>query len=378
MVGPDPEDASAKRALLSPTAGDDACASGDGDGDGTSTTPSSPTLSATPLTRVRDYGIDACEMLYTVLACAFFMLVGPMLIMSNKYLLTTAHFSYPLLLTSMHQCSSSFFCTLLVHVLRVVPLRQEVSWADWRRTICVMSAGTTAALCLGISAYLYLTVSFIEILKGFTPVVTIMVQSLFGEPLPSCRIAMAVLMISLGTAISSFGELHLNLTGLILMLLSVYCEATRMVLTQRLLNDMNFHVIEGLYHISPVSAVLAFSIACVLELPKINHHKLAAALPDTWHLFAVNLLLGFCVNGARRRRAPSPRAVEARRRGAPSRRAVEARSRARACAPCGSRARMRAMRGGVARGRAMMGGARAGTRTRLCTSRLASRLASCA
>ena len=59
----------------------------------------------------------------------------------------------------------------------------------------------------------FLTVAFVEILKGFTPVVTMMVQSAFGEPLPSCRVAGAVLMISFGTAVSSFGEMHLNLTG---------------------------------------------------------------------------------------------------------------------------------------------------------------------
>ena len=183
------------------------------------------------------------EMTLTVLTCVLYMLVGPMLIMSNKYLMTTGQFRFPILLTAFHQSSSSICCTVLIRCCRLVPLKHDVTWTLWWKNIFVVGATTTAALCTGTSSYLYLTVAFIEILKGFTPVVTMMVQSLFGEPLPSCRISAAVLMISLGTAISSYGELNLSLTGLVLMLVSVYCEATRLMLTQRLLKHMNFHVL---------------------------------------------------------------------------------------------------------------------------------------
>lgn len=182
----------------------------------------------------------------TVLTCAVYMLVGPMLIMSNKYLLTTGQFHFPILLTALHQTSSAICSAVLVRQpCALMPLEHEVTWSDWWRRIFAVGMLTTAALCTGNASYLYLTVSFIEILKGFTPVVTMMVQALFGEPLPTCRIAMAVLMISLGTAISSFGELNLNLTGLLFMLASVYCEATRLMLTQRLLTHMNLHVLVG-------------------------------------------------------------------------------------------------------------------------------------
>ena len=45
----------------------------------------------------------------TVLTCAVYMLVGPMLIMSNKYLLTTGQFHFPILLTALHQTRSSMW-----------------------------------------------------------------------------------------------------------------------------------------------------------------------------------------------------------------------------------------------------------------------------
>ena len=239
------------------------------------------------------------ELAITLLVCTLYMLVGPLLIMSNKYLLTAGKFHYPIILTTMHQAMSAVCCAVLLRGCKVVPLAHDVTWQVWRTNILAVGVMMTAALCTGNASYLYLTVAFVEILKGFTPVVTMMVQSLFGEPLPTCKIAACVLMISLGTAISSFGEMHLDLTGLLLMLLSVYCEATRLMLTQRLLRHMDFHVLEGLYYMSPTSALCAFAVALVVEVPRFHTRRFVASLPDTWHLFLANALLGFLVNGKR-------------------------------------------------------------------------------
>jgi len=236
------------------------------------------------------------ELFLTLLVCTVYMLVGPLLIMSNKYLLTTGKFHYPILLTTMHQLMSSICCTVLIRGCALVPLAHEVSWRVWRTNIFAVGLMTTGALCTGNASYLYLTVAFVEILKGFTPVVTMMMQSVFGEPLPSCRIAACVLMISLGTAVSSFGEVHMSLTGLLLMLGSIYCEATRLMLTQRLLLHMNFHVLEGLYYMSPASALCAMLVALVVEAPRVDTAALIASLPHMWHLYLMNALLGFGVN----------------------------------------------------------------------------------
>jgi len=238
------------------------------------------------------------EMALTVAICAGFMIVGPVLIMSNKYLLTKSGFGYPLLLTALHQLSSAFFCMVLVRGCAVVQLKQKISWSFWCRSIMLVGLATTGALCFGNSAYMYLTVSFIEILKGFTPIVTMMVQTMGGEPMPTCRIASVVLMISMGTAVSSFGELRMDFMGLGLMLASVYCEATRLMLTQRLLQHKNFHVLEGLYYISPASAICSLLIAAVMELHSLDSRAVIASLPSTWPLYATNMLLGFLVNVA--------------------------------------------------------------------------------
>ena len=170
----------------------------------------------------------------TVFVCLVFTAVGPTLILTNKYLMSRCKFPYPILLTCSGQISSSIISFFLVRVLKVVP-HTPMSWPVYLRSVSVVGLMACLAMASGNSTYLYLTVSFIEILKGFTPVVTIMVQAVFGQAFPRPIAGLAVLMISLGTAISSYGEMELNLVGVSLMLSSVYCEAMRLMLTQRLL-----------------------------------------------------------------------------------------------------------------------------------------------
>jgi len=233
----------------------------------------------------------------TVIVCILYTLVGPLLIMLNKIILTKHGFPYPILLTTCHQVSSAIFAAFFVRVLRVIPMNHStMTWGFWRQNVLVVGFATTAALSTGNTSYMYLTVAFIEILKGFTPVVTMMVQTLSGEPFPRPAIAAAVLCISLGTAISSFGELNLNWTGLCLMLLSVYCEAMRLMLTQRMLQKLDFHVLEGLYFMAPASAIWMLVLAAFVELPRLQTHRVLAALPQTWHLFVAASVLGFLVN----------------------------------------------------------------------------------
>ena len=78
------------------------------------------------------------------------------------------------------------------------------------------------------------------------------------------------------------------------------------MLTQRLLQHKNFHVLEGLYYISPASAICSLLIAAVMELHSLDSRAVIASLPSTWPLYATNMLLGFLVNGPRAHPRPSP------------------------------------------------------------------------
>ena len=235
------------------------------------------------------------ETALTVLVCVVYTLVGPLLIFVNKYLMTKGHFPFPITITCLGQSFSGLFAAILVRGVGVVR-HEPVTWDFWLRNVVLCGAATTAALATGNSAYLFLTVSFVEILKGFTPVVTLMVQQVAGQAAPKLPTLLSVLMISVGTAIASYGELHLNWTGVVIMLASVYSEALRLMLTQRMLTHKRFHVLVGLYHLAPTSAFFLAVLAAAVEAPLMNFAKLRAELPGSAPLLVAAFSLAFLVN----------------------------------------------------------------------------------
>jgi drug/metabolite transporter (DMT)-like permease len=85
---------------------------------------------------------------------------------------------------------------------------------------------------MGNVVYLYLTVAFIQMLKAFTPVVTMACLFVAGLESPTRAMIAAVMLTASGTALAAAGEMRLNLLGLMFMFGSELCEAVRLVMTQ--------------------------------------------------------------------------------------------------------------------------------------------------
>ena len=110
------------------------------------------------------------------------------------------------------------------------------------RNLIPIGAALATTLAAGNAVYLYLPVGYIQMLKAFTPVVTLSMLWLTGVETPTTSVLLAVLAICAGTAIASVGEGQLNALGLVLMLTAEVAEAVRLVLTQKLLNNLRFGV----------------------------------------------------------------------------------------------------------------------------------------
>ena len=68
---------------------------------------------------------------------------------------------------------------------------------------------------------------------------------LTGVEKPTKPVIVAIFVISLGTAATCSFTLEYNILGLLVMFISEAAEAIRLVLTQFLLKNMKFGVIEG-------------------------------------------------------------------------------------------------------------------------------------
>ncbi|GIL68471.1 hypothetical protein Vafri_21743 [Volvox africanus] len=151
----------------------------------------------------------------------------------------------------------------------------------------------------GNMGYLYLTVAFVQMLKAFCPVVTMILLFVAQLETASRKLVAAVTLIAVGVALASYGELNMSLIGLTAMLISVVAESVRLVMTQYLLaagGGGNLNPMEGLFYISSAcTAVLAVQ-ASYMEWPQLLRQRHYLAIPAHPYNFAAAACCGFFVN----------------------------------------------------------------------------------
>jgi len=255
------------------------------------------------------------------LATAVYMSVGPALILVNKYILTDLGFRFPVIVSAFGQLASWVFTLLCFRVLRTHELQMchHVTWRFYVTNMGVVGICSAGAIAFGQGVYLYLSVAFIQILKSLTPVITSLLLVAFNIEHPSLAVWLCVLMISVGAAVASYGELHFSALGTALMMAASVCEGMRLVLSQKILVNLKFPAMEGLYYNSPICAAWMLVAAAIIEMPDFLEQERAAQaaaaaagpgveLPpgspvSPWHLFtshagiiAVASALGVLVN----------------------------------------------------------------------------------
>lgn len=93
----------------------------------------------------------------------------------------------------------------------------------------------------------------------------------------------SVLGICAGTAIASVGEMNFSPIGLGIMFMAELTEATRLVLTQYLLNNLKFGIIEGQYYLAPAGALCLFAASAMMEMTAIlEKGSLSLILQHPW------------------------------------------------------------------------------------------------
>ena len=123
-------------------------------------------------------------------ACTLYLLVGPALILVNKQILSGLNFAYPMALSGLGLLFSSTTCTLLVHACGAVKLQQRevVTGSFYLWNLVPVGACMASTLAFGNAVYLYLPVGFIQMLKAFTPTVTLLFLWLSSIETPSATV----------------------------------------------------------------------------------------------------------------------------------------------------------------------------------------------
>ncbi|KAL1289529.1 hypothetical protein HN51_057517 [Arachis hypogaea] len=217
-------------------------------------------------------------------------------IVYNKYILDRKMYNwpYPISLTMIHMA----FCSSLAYILvRVLKLVEPVSMSRdlYLRSVVPIGALYSLSLWFSNSAYIYLSVSFIQMLKALMPVAVYSIGVLFKKEGFKNETMANMLSISFGVAIAAYGEAKFDTWGVSLQLMAVAFEATRLVLIQILLNSkgISLNPITSLYYIAPCCLVFLSVPWLIMEYPSLRDNS-------SFHLdfviFGTNSFCAFALN----------------------------------------------------------------------------------
>uniref|UniRef100_A0A5B6ZSZ8 Putative Nucleotide-sugar transporter family protein n=1 Tax=Davidia involucrata TaxID=16924 RepID=A0A5B6ZSZ8_DAVIN len=217
-------------------------------------------------------------------------------IVYNKYILDRKLYNwpYPISLTMIHM---SFCSTLAFLSVRVFNLVEPVSMSRdlYLSSVVPIGALYSLSLWLSNSAYIYLSVSFIQMLKALMPVAVYTIGILFKKESFKSDTMANMLSISFGVAIAAYGEAKFDSWGVILQLGAVAFEATRLVMIQILLTSkgITLNPITSLYYVAPCCLVFLFVPWIFVEFPVL---KETSSFHFDFVIFGTNSFCAFALN----------------------------------------------------------------------------------
>lgn len=218
------------------------------------------------------------------------------LILFNKAILSQFDFPYPMFLTFWHMLFATICTQILSRTTNMLPGvdAQKVDTQILISKFLPISFLFSISLICANRAYLFLSVSFIQMLKAFTPVCVLIASAATGLEKPSITEFMILFVVTIGVAIASYGELRFDYQGFVFQVVSVCCESTRLVLTNVTVKKLDLDSLSTLYYIAPMACVCIFIPFCVFESETFPFEKLES--PNFLMMMVVNGCIAFSLN----------------------------------------------------------------------------------
>jgi hypothetical protein len=196
------------------------------------------------------------SLLLTYFYLLIYITLSSGVILYNKWVLSPKYFNfpYPITLTMIHMGFSGVVAFFLIRVFKVVaPVK--MTFEIYATCVIPISAFFASSLWFGNTAYLHISVAFIQMLKALMPVATLFMAVLCGTDKLRWDVFFNMVLVSVGVVISSYGEIHFNIIGTAYQVTGIFAEALRLVLTQVLLQKkgLTLNPITSLYYIAPCS-----------------------------------------------------------------------------------------------------------------------------
>ncbi|EKD14075.1 uncharacterized protein L3040_007925 [Drepanopeziza brunnea f. sp. 'multigermtubi'] len=241
--------------------------------------------------------LSASSSIHPAFYVAVWISLSSSVILFNKWILSTLGFHYPILLTSWHLIFATIMTQIMARTTKLLDGRNTVKMNGrvYLRAIVPIGVFFSLSLICGNLTYLYLSVSFIQMLKAFTPVAVLVAGWILQIEAVDLKKLGNVSFIVIGVALASFGEIDFVLAGFLYQVGGIAFEAVRICMVQRLLNGAEFKMdpLVSLYYFAPVCAVMNFTVALIWEVPRVQMSEVYAV--GLWTFFA-NACCAFFLN----------------------------------------------------------------------------------
>eukprot|EP00892_Ulva_mutabilis_P012648 jgi/Ulvmu1/9756/UM055_0096.1 len=223
---------------------------------------------------------------------ALWIATSAAVIVYNKYILANLNFPFPITLAMLHMALSATLAHAAVGLGLVE--KPDMPWHTYWRAVLPIGILYSMILSLSNATYMFLSVSFIQMLKALTPASVYAVGCLFGTEQWSWRLALNLLVVIVGVLISAYGEVQFVVVGVVAQVAAILLESVRLTLTQLLLQRQGIRLnpITALYYIAPCCLAGLLPPVFAIELERM----LTSTIPaPTAHLLG-NSAAAFALN----------------------------------------------------------------------------------
>ncbi|KAK4419902.1 putative sugar phosphate/phosphate translocator [Sesamum alatum] len=218
-------------------------------------------------------------------------------IVYNKYILDKKLYNwpFPISLTMIHMAFCSSLAFAAVRIFKLVE-PAALTRRVYLSSVLPIGALYSLSLWLSNSAYIYLSVSFIQMLKALMPVAVYTIGILLKKDSYKNSTMSNMLAISVGVAIAAYGEAKYDSWGVFLQLGAVVFEATRLVMIQILLTSkgINLNPITSLYYVAPSCLAFLAIPWLFVEYPLLKQQS--SGFHFDFVIFGTNSLCAFALN----------------------------------------------------------------------------------
>ena len=243
--------------------------------------------------------VDKNAIWWKLLVVSLYMAAGPTLILLNKNIMSDHDFKYPITLSGLGMVAASLVSWSAIR-FGGAPCKPEVyeliSSKKWFTHCLPVGICKAATLTAGTATYMYLNVGFIQMLKAFSPVVVLVTSSFLKVEAPRGGVVLAVVLICSGTAFTCGYDPSAGVVGLSLHAAAAVTEAVNLVLTQYLLQNKSFSVLEAQFALAPPGVLFLALAAMALEWRSMAETGRYAAVAEHPFKFLAAATLGLVIN----------------------------------------------------------------------------------